>query len=366
MTQRIIFALLLCSHSMLLAQAPTARQLTVSEQQQALLNIQLQELVAMAEGTVGEITLRVSFRPDGEWVIKTPMAGVLQRIFVQQGDRVSTGDALVIVRSAAMVDLQRDFLKAEAEASLQESYWSRDQKLREVGSISERRWQETQFNHAAARTEYAGLRGRLVLAGLSDSDLDELSRNMQISPDITLRAPADAVVMERPAQLGDQLDGSELLVRLGDPHKLVLEGTLAAAAAAQLAAGAELALTGGEARAEVVFVSGIIDPQSQTVAVRAEPRHAAGLMPGQLTHWKLVSSSGVLSLPSSAVVKIDGKDTVFVATATGFELREVQVRNTGSGAWIVLGGLAEGERIAVTGTAALKGMSLGMGGGDGQ
>ena len=51
--------------------------------------------------------------------------------------------------------------------------------------------------------------------------------------------------------------------------------------------------------------------------------------------------------------------------AGGFEPRTVDVRSTGSGAWIVLDGLAAGERVAVTGTAVLKGMSVGMGGGDG-
>jgi cobalt-zinc-cadmium efflux system membrane fusion protein len=363
MTLRIIFALLLFSHSDLFAQAPTTRQLSLSKEQQDLLNIQVQKLVAIEEGGTGELTLRVTFAPDGEWVIKTPMAGTLQRVFVQEGDQVSAGDPLVVVRSAAMVDLQRDFLRAQADARLQESYWNRDKKLKEAGSISERRWQETQFNYDAARAEYAGLRGRLVLAGLSDGDLEELSAKMEISPDINLRAPVDAVVLDRPAQLGDQLDGSELLVSLGDPRKLVLEGTLSTTVAAQLKEGASIAMRGGEVRAEVIFVSGMIDLQSQTVHVRAKPREAAGLLPGQLTRWEILSSGEVLSVPSSAVVKIDGKDAVFVATAAGFEIRDVQVRSTGSGAWIALGGLAEGEQVAVTGTATLKGMSLGMGGG---
>jgi len=54
-----------------------------------------------------------------------------------------------------------------------------------------------------------------------------------------------------------------------------------------------------------------------------------------------------------------------VQLANGFEPRTVEVRSTGSGAWIVMDGLAEGETVAVSGTAVLKGMSVGMGGGDG-
>jgi len=346
------------------ASAVMAQVLPVSKDEQLLLGIEVQTVAAIAQGVTGEISMRVGFAPDGEWVIKTPLSGILHRVFVQEGSRVSAGDPLVIVRSAGMVDLQRDFLRARAEVNLQKSVWTRDNKLREAGSVSERRWQDTRFKYDAARAEYAGLRGQLVLAGLSGADLAELSLEMDISPDIILRAPADAIVLERSAKLGDQLDGSELLVRLGEPDNLVLEGLLSRKAAAQLAEGTRIALRDGDARAEIVFVSSVIDPETQTVLVRAEPRHAAGLLPGQLTHWKILSAGKVLSVPSSAVVKLDGRDVVYLATATGFEVREVQVNSTGSGAWIVQAGLLAGDRIAITGTAVLKGMSLGMGGGD--
>jgi len=329
-----------------------------------MLGIEVQKLAVVNEGAVGELVLRVAFAVDGEWVIQSPLAGILHQVFVQEGSRVAAGDPLLVVRSSAMVDLQRDFLKAHADTNHQKSLWSRDKRLKEAGSISERRWQDTQFSYRAARAEYAGLRGQLLLAGMTDQDLDELALKMDIRPDILLRAPVDAIVLERSAQLGDQLDGSELLVRLGEPDKLVLEGTVARAVALQLREGAGIVLQGGDMRADIVFVSSVIDPLSQTVQVRADPKNPQGLMPGQLTRWNILSGGEVLSVPSSAVVKLDGIDSVFVANSTGFEVRAVQVRSTGSGNWIVLDGLLEGERIAVAGTAVLKGLSLGMGGGD--
>jgi hypothetical protein len=62
--------------------------------------------------------------------------------------------------------------------------------------------------------------------------------------------------------LGDQLNGSELLVRLGDMQKLVLEGNLSKSAAAHLSAGGQIALQGNGARAELTYVSSVIDPQT--------------------------------------------------------------------------------------------------------
>lgn len=338
--------------------------LPVTEQEQNLLGIDVQTVTAVEQGGAGEITLRVAFAPDGEWAIKTPLAGVLQRVFVQQGDKVKAGDPLVVVRSADMVALQRDYLKARAEVNLQVSNWKRDQQLGEAGSISERRWQETRYNHDTAQAEFAGLRGQLMLAGFTAEDLKRLTGKMEIGPDMVLRAPVDALVLERPGMLGDQLDGSELLVKLGEMNKLVLEGNLSRSAAANLAVGGQIALQGDEARAELTFVANVIDPETQTIHVRAQPRNASNLQPGQLTRWNVLSEGLLLTVPSSAVVKLDGRDVVYLSVTSGFEERDVGVKSTGSGSWAVLHGLVAGDRVAVAGTAALKAMSMGMGGGD--
>ena len=361
MNLRVIFLLM----SLFVWVAPVAaQQLEMSAAEQKLLGIDVQMVASAATGSMGELTLRVGFSPDGEWAIKTPFPGILHRAWVQVGDRVQAGDPLMTVRSAEVVSLQRDYLKARAELSLREAAWSRDKKLNDAGSVSNRRWQETRFAHDMAKAEFAGLRAQLLLAGFSDADLKLLSQKMDISPDIVMRAPADAIVLERPAMLGENLDGSELLARLGEPDKLILEGMLSSSAAAHLDEGMSIAMQGSDQRAVLVFVSNVIDPNTQTVRVRAEPMGIAGLVPGQLSRWSVQSGSEVLTVPSSAIVKLDGLDVAYVKVAAGFEPRPVDVRSTGSGDWIVLGGLNPGDRVAISGTAVLKGMSVGMGGGD--
>jgi len=341
-----------------------AQQLDMSEAEQNLLGIEVQVVASATAGSMGELTLRVGFSPDGEWAIKTPFPGILHRAWVRVGDRVQAGDALMTVRSAEVVSLQQDYLKARAELSLREAAWSRDKKLNEAGSVSNRRWQETRFAYDMAQAEFAGLRAQLLLAGFSDEDLKLLSQKMDISPDIVMRAPANAIVLERPAMLGDHLDGSELLARLGESDKLILEGMLSSSAAAHLDEGMSITMQGSDHRAVLVLVSNVIDPNTQTVRVRAEPMGISGLVPGQLTRWSVQSGSDVLTVPSSAVVKLDGVDVAYVKVAAGFEPRPVDVRSTGSGDWIVLGGLNPEDRVAISGTAVLKGMSVGMGGGD--
>lgn len=339
--------------------------LELSAAEQHMLGIEVREVTPATGENAGEFTLRVGFSPDGEWAIKTPLPGVLHRVWIRVGDRVKAGDPLMTVRSSEIVSLQRDYLKAAAELSMQESAWARDEKLSDAGSISSRRWQETRYVYEMAKAEFAGLKAQLILAGFAEEDLGRLAREKVISPDITIRAPSEAIVLERPAMLGDRLEGTELLAKLGEPDRLVLIGMLSNQAASHLEEGMSLIMQETKNKAVIVFISSVIDPDTQTVQVRAEPLEDAFLIPGQLTRWGVQSDSDLLLVPSSAVVKLDGLDVAYVQRESGFETRRVEVRGTGSGAWIVLSGLAPGERVAVAGTAVLKGMSVGMGGGDG-
>jgi cobalt-zinc-cadmium efflux system membrane fusion protein len=342
-----------------------AAPLAVSEQERQLLGIEVETVARLENAGTGSITMRVAFSPDAEWVIKTPFPGVLYRALVQQGDRVKAGDPLVVIRSPEFVALQRDYLKARAELSMAEAAWQRDQQLGEAGSISERRRQETRYEYDSARAGFAGLEGQLAMAGFDGRALQKLAADATISPDLVLSAPADAIVLDRPVPLGTQLDGSELLVSLGEPDKLVLNGVLSKTMAARLQEGTRIRSLDGSTKAVIVFVSSVLDPLSQTVTVRAVPDHCANLSAGQLTEWQTLSDEWVLLVPSSAVVRLDDADVVYVEVAAGFEARKVTVRSTAGGAWIVLDGLQDGERVATRGTAALKGMSLGLGGGDG-
>lgn len=341
-----------------------AATLAVNEQEQRLLGIEVAQVERVDGAAAGVLNMRVAFSPDAYWVIRTALPGVLTQVNVREGDRVEAGQPLATLRSPDFVELQQDYLEALAEYDVAESARARDQRLREAGSISERRWQETQYSHAAARAHLAGLRGQLLAAGVTGAELEMLSSQAVISPDLKLRSPVQALVLERDANPGSRVDESETLLRLGDPEQLVLEALLSRAAAAYLEPGMRLEAVQGGAGAVIDFVSSVVDPASQTVSVRAIPENAARLRPGELSAWTVLQTGGVLVVPPAAVVRLKDLDVVYVAVTNGFEERAIEARSTAAGDWIVQGGLEEGEIVAIRGTAALKGMSLGMGGGD--
>ena len=347
-----------------LSVAAFEQELSVNNEQIRSLGIKVQALVASSEQANTILSMRTAFAPDGEWLIKTPVPGILHSVLVNEGDSVTAGQALAVIRSANVVQTQRDFLRAASRLDMQLSISQRETLLFDAGSISKKRWRETRFNTDTVRAEYAALEAELQLIGFTAIDIDVLKRSMKISSEFNLRAPVDALVIGRSTTLGDHLEGTELLLRLGEPEKLVLMGQLSSGAAQALIEGNTIFSSYGQGQAIITFVSKVIDPVTQTIHVRAEPNSIDGLIPGQLSQWYVRPSGKVLAVPAAAVIKLEGKDALYVKTESGFEARAVTARSSSSGAWLIDSGVAVGDRVAIKGTAVLKGMSIGMGGGE--
>jgi hypothetical protein len=105
------------------------------------------------------------------------------------------------------------------------------------------------------------------------------------------------------------------------------------------------------------------DAQTQTLELLAEfDASAANELPlGTLVDVVIEPPRGGLLIPSTAVVFSAGKTLVYVQGAAGIEPRALSLTPIGRD-YSATTGIARGERIAVRGTALLKGMQLGLGG----
>jgi cobalt-zinc-cadmium efflux system membrane fusion protein len=115
--------------------------------------------------------------------------------------------------------------------------------------------------------------------------------------------------------------------------------------------------TGDEARAQVIFVSPLLDRETRNARVIAT-------MPNTDHRWKpgtfitaevpLASEPSKLLVPRTALQIVKGKPTLFVRDAAGFEARSVRTGREDDDDVEILGGLAAGETIAVANSFTLK------------
>jgi cobalt-zinc-cadmium efflux system membrane fusion protein len=115
--------------------------------------------------------------------------------------------------------------------------------------------------------------------------------------------------------------------------------------------------TGGEARAQIIFVSPLLDKDTRSarvVALLANPAHA--WRPGAFVTAEMLlapQTAGIV-IPKSAIQTIKGQRLVFVRVDEGFQARKISTGREDDRAIEILSGLAAGEKIAVANTFVLK------------
>ncbi len=112
-----------------------------------------------------------------------------------------------------------------------------------------------------------------------------------------------------------------------------------------------------------VAIGDVVDPVTRSVKVRVTvPNPNRRFLPGMFAQVDFGDpKNGIILLPSSAVVRVEEKDYVFVVSRPGqFQRREVILENTNSDTLIVKSRLHDSDEVVVEGTMLLKGLSFGF------
>ena len=83
-------------------------------------------------------------------VVGAPVAGLLEQVDVLLGQSVRAGQVLALMRSPALVELQRGLVEAEVRAQLADETERRDRALLDEGLIPEARWRSARAQTLAA------------------------------------------------------------------------------------------------------------------------------------------------------------------------------------------------------------------------
>ena len=308
---------------------------------------------------------RVVIPPRQERVVSTPSEGLVTGLKAGAGDEVKHGDVLAVIQSPAVIVLQREFLQAKTEEKLAATDLNRDRQLFKEGIVAERRYLETRSNHERMAATLDERRQALRLAGMDDAAIETLERTRELSSEISVYAPIAGVVLKGMAVVGQRVNGSDPLYRLAQLEPLWLEIQVPLDRVTGVRPGAAVELPCPQGEATVELIGRDVDPDSQTVLVRAEVRKAQEcLRPGQhvQVRLKLGSPEQLYRIPASAVVQTSELSVVFVQAPYGFAAIRVNVAGHDQGYAIVTGHIKEGESVAVSGLAAIKASWIGLGG----
>lgn len=211
------------------------------------------------------------------------------------------------------------------------------------------RSQEVRARYAGVVREVAKRPGDAVRAG---DLLLTIESNDSLEP-YSIRSPLAGTVLERRANAGEAVDGSQSLMVVADLSTVWAEFAVFNRDLGRVKAGQLVELIGADtenrSEARIAYVAPSGDRESQSVVARAVVDNAdRRWVPGQFVTGEIVVSQTQVPVAvlHTALQTFDGASVVFVETAAGFEPREIETGRDSKEIVEVVSGLAAGERYA--------------------
>jgi cobalt-zinc-cadmium efflux system membrane fusion protein len=196
----------------------------------------------------------------------------------------------------------------------------------------------------------------------SDAELGEQRRTLALvkarsDGTYTLVAPIAGKVTKAAIETGMPVDGASAPYVIDATDRYELTAQLPERLIGQVLAGMRVEL--GGVGGTVTSVGSVVDPATRSASLRAKLPAAPGIVAGQVTSVTLLkpAPAGAVSVPTDAVVMMDGQPVVFVRTARGFVMRPVKNAGAAGDRSVLLSGLRAGEQVAASGTSELKALA---------
>lgn len=201
----------------------------------------------------------------------------------------------------------------------------------------------------------AAAHARLRAFDVSDAQIAALARSRSPQRRVVLHSPIRGFVTVKAVAQGAYVMPESELFTVSDLSRVWVWAELNEDEIPLVALGQrariEVAAAEADRDAQVTYVQPTLDVETRTLRVRFDLDNADGaLRPGMYATVKIERPLGdVLALPEEAVIDTGERRVVFVETARGtFTPREVSLGRHGQDHYEVLGGLAAGDRVAVS------------------
>ncbi len=336
----------------------------LSQQQLDKLGVKLGKLEAVDQVPLFNAPASVTVPPSEEYIISAPQSGLVSRLDAAIGDQVDKNQLIALLNSPEFLSLQRRFLKTNSNRRLAFAGYQRDKKLFAEGVISERRWQETKTRYLGLVSEVNETRQLMVIAGMSQEDINTLAKTRQLSSQLKIRTPISGAVLDRSVVAGERVDMLAPLYRIANLSTLWLEVYVPQEKISKLRMGDKLLVKDSPVSAKISMLGRNVNSENQTILVRAVIENPnSNIRVGQRVTVQVIQQSEKQSykISNSGIAQSEGKYYIFIRNDDGFLVREINILGRESNHSIIAGELTGQELAVIQGSVALKAIWLGLG-----
>lgn len=281
--------------------------------------------------------------------------GRLRTINKVEGEDVQPGEIIAELESVELGKAQAEVLKMRAREQVAKLDAERERKLADAKVSAERDAQFAQANLEALTAErVAAEKAVEALGGTVGGEVGVLK----------LKSPIAGRIVEMKAVRGQTVSPTDTVATVADQQKVWVELTVFERDVPGVREGdtVDIRLPADKQHAfqgTVAHISEAIDREKRAGTVRVELDNPDGRLRSGLSVTAIVHTSGPrdtrLTIPKSAVTRIDGKPTVFVQAGTdAVEPRNLKLGPEDTEDVAVVEGLKAGEQVVVSGVLALK------------
>ena len=304
-----------------------------------------------------ELTANIAANQNRIAHIAPRIEGQLINVKANLGDRVKARQALAVIDSVQMGEARAEYRRAQSELRLADASFKRIDRLYKEEVVPQRQWLEAKSARERAQASADASTGKLrMLGGLPDTG----------GSNFVLTAPFSGVVIEKDAVLGELAKPDKSLFTVADLSSVWIEANVAEKDVEKLAVGASAAITVSAFpdeifKGRVSYLASIVDKQTRTIRARIEIPNREGKLRIDMYAKATIDHAEtheVLVLPQDAVLMVEGRPTVYLATEDGFAPRRVELGARLKGRVVIASGLKAGEKVVTAGAYALKARQL--------
>ena len=287
--------------------------------------------------------------PQGEAVLAARADGVISRVSLRLGDSVRAGQTVAQIESREASTIAAERSTAQARLTAARQALAREQRLFDSQITARQDLEAAQTVLAEAEAE-----SRRTASAASAARVSGDGRSTGVV------SPISGHVTAANATLGSYVTAGTELFRVANASQIEIEASVSAQDAARIVSGdrATIMLPEGEVQATVRSITPGVDVESRAATVLLSIAGVGGLRPGQAISVRIFTRDaqtvGGVSVPEEAIQTVEGREVVFIRTATGFEAVPVLVGQRSGGRAEITSGLRAGQTIATRNAFLLK------------
>jgi cobalt-zinc-cadmium efflux system membrane fusion protein len=282
--------------------------------------------------------------------VSFPLGGYLKHTTLLPGMHVNKGQVIGLIEDQGLVQLQQDYLMAQARLHYLQQEYDRQKELSEQQVSAAKTFQQAQADFAAQKVLVKGLAEKLRLININPGTLNENT----ISRSVSMYSPINGFVSKVNVNIGKFVNATDVLFELINPDDIhaaltVFEKDMPKIKVDQLVKVSFVDEPGKEYDCEVILVTRNVDANRSGIIHCHFKTRPQNLLPGMFLNATIhIDNVPSLTVPEEAVVRYGNQQYIVQVTGkNNFQLVTVET------------GIRENERVAVSATSTeLSGMQV--------